>query len=58
MFETRDVPMLNMQLIYNLIGIPALQNETSSCPKLLATVTRRSSQFRGGAAGDETMFVP
>ena len=58
MFKTRDIPMLNMQLIYYLIGISALQNETSSCPKMLATVARRSSQFRGGAAGDETMFVP
>ena len=58
MFETRDIPMLNMQMIYNLIGIPALHNETSSCPKMLATVARRSSQFRGGAAGDESMFVP
>ena len=36
MFETRDIPMLNMQLIYNLIGIPALHNETSSYPKMLA----------------------
>ena len=25
--------MLNMQLIYNQIGIPALQNEKSSCRK-------------------------
>ena len=26
----------------------------SSCPKILATVTRHSPKFRGGAAGDET----
>ena len=42
--------------ICNLIGIPAFQNETSSCPKVLATVARHSPEFRGGVAGDETML--
>ena len=32
-----------------------LVTTTSSCPKILATVARRSPEFRGGAAGDETI---
>ena len=37
--------------IRNLIGIPAFQNETSSCLKILATVVRHCPEFRGVRLG-------